>query len=73
MSFYLDENTLVAAPRTECVPCTHRLDFDFPHIRQQIATTTAIKKIIPNMQKASANLDVDRHSVPSDGVARTLE
>lgn len=42
-------------------------------MRQQIATMTAIKNIIPNMQKASASFDVDKHSVPSDGGWRTLD
>lgn len=63
----------MVAPRIECVACIHRLDFDFPQIRQQIATMTATKKIMPNMQNASASLDVDKHNVPSDGVGRNLE
>lgn len=64
---YLEEKMLVLA-RTEFVPVpfVHRLDFDLPHIKQNIATIIAIRKIIPKIQNANANFDEDIHRMPSD-------
>lgn len=67
---YPDENTLTLAPRSELFACAYRLDLDLPHIKQQIATIIAIKNIIPRIQNANANFDVDKHNVPSDCVPR---
>lgn len=52
--------------RTEPVALVHRLDLDLPQIRQNIATMMAIRNIMPRMQKASANLDEDMQSTPSE-------
>lgn len=65
-----EENTLTLAPRRELFARAYRLDRDLPQIRQQIATMIATKNIMPRMQNASASLDVDRQSVPSDGPPR---
>lgn len=72
LTLYLDENTLVVVPRTDWVPFIHRLEFDLPPIKQQIATMTAIKNIVPNIQKAKANFDDDKHNMPSDRAVRSL-
>lgn len=52
--------------RIEPVALVHRLDFDLPQIRQNIATMMAIRNIMPRMQKASANFDEDMQSTPSE-------
>lgn len=52
--------------RIEFVPCVHRLDFDLPQIKQNIATIIATKNIMPKIQKASANFDDDMHKIPSE-------
>lgn len=65
LHLYLDEKMLVLA-RIEFVPCVHRLDFDLPQIKQNIATITATTNIIPRIQKASANFDDDMHRIPSE-------
>lgn len=57
---------MLVLARIEFVPCVHRLDLDLPHIKQKIATITAIKKIMPKIQKASANFDEDMHKIPSE-------
>lgn len=62
---YLEEKMLVLA-RTEFVRFVHRLDLDLPQIRQKIATITAIKNIMPKIQKAKANFDDDIHKIPSE-------
>lgn len=57
---------MLVLARMEFVPFVQRLDFDLPQIKQKIATITATKKIMPKIQKASANFDDDIHKMPSD-------